>query len=135
MALEMNPEVRAQWCAALRSGDYKQTTEALRRLPGETEGGQPEGYCCLGVLTDLWIKAGHSEMIDDPDSADPSGTPQISVWANVEGVLSPPVMEWAGIATEDPDLIPEIDHGNAVFLNDGGRTFAQIADLIDGGTS
>ncbi len=28
MSLDMDPVVRAQWCAALRSGNYQQTTEA-----------------------------------------------------------------------------------------------------------
>ena len=41
----MNPEVKAKWVAALRSGEYEQGTEMLR--PGENT------YCCLGVLADV----------------------------------------------------------------------------------
>lgn len=129
MSLDMNPEVRAQWCAALRSGDYPQTCEALRML--EEKEGHPAGYCCLGVLTDLYLEAGHEEMIADPDFPDQ----MISVWDNPEGILSPPVMEWAGLGDGDPDIDPKTVHGNAVMVNDGGHTFAEIADLIDGGAA
>lgn len=38
----MTPELKALWIAALRSGDYKQGTGALRN-PDNT-------WCCLGVL-------------------------------------------------------------------------------------
>jgi hypothetical protein len=44
----MNPEIKARWVAALRSGEYQQTTGNLR-----TE----NGFCCLGVLCDLHSKA------------------------------------------------------------------------------
>lgn len=40
----MNPEWKAKWVAALRSGEYKQTREFLRTSTG---------FCCLGVLCDL----------------------------------------------------------------------------------
>lgn len=132
MSLDMNPEVRAQWCAALRSGEYKQTDEALRRLPGDT-GGHPEGYCCLGVLIDLYVKDGHSEMIPDPlsEADDP---PLVSVWADPSGTLPAPVMEWAGLDSADPVLKAQ-GGVRASNLNDTFVTFAVIANLIDGGAS
>jgi hypothetical protein len=37
----MDPELKAKWVAALRSGEYQQTTGQLRKR---------DGYCCLGVL-------------------------------------------------------------------------------------
>ncbi len=39
--MEMNPEVKARWVAALRSGEYKQATGVLRR------GGK--SFCCLAI--------------------------------------------------------------------------------------
>ena len=42
----MNPELKARWIAALRSGDYKQGTEALYSP-------EMDAYCCLGVLAEL----------------------------------------------------------------------------------
>ena len=52
----MNKEVKQQWVAALRSGEYKQGKNALRR---QYEGEDAE-FCCLGVLCDLAVKAGFS---------------------------------------------------------------------------
>lgn len=43
---------RKAWVKALRSGKYQQGKGALR---------DGEGFCCLGVLADLAVKAGHGE--------------------------------------------------------------------------
>ncbi len=134
MPLDMNPEIRAQWCIALRSGDYEQTAGNLRKRPEEGRD-EPAGYCCLGVLTDLWIKAGHSEMVaDELEGEGEDGEPLAlcSVWDHSGGVLSWEVAKWAGLACCDPDLLPG-EHGTATWVNDSGQTFAEIADLIDGG--
>lgn len=44
----MNPEIKAEWIAALRSGDYTQGAFVLRSAKDE--------YCCLGVLCELAVK-------------------------------------------------------------------------------
>ena len=119
MSLDMNPEIRAQWCAALRSGEYKQGKEELLY---ETADGPR--YCCLGVLTDLYLKAGQPvEFEDDGDS--------YSVW-NWDAVLAPPVRDWAGLGESNPYLTPALA---AAEINDDGTAFPEIADLIDGGAS
>ena len=41
----MNPELKAKWVEALRSGKYTQARGALHRKDGS--------YCCLGVLCSL----------------------------------------------------------------------------------
>lgn len=46
----LDPEVKAKWLAALRSGEYRQATGRLHKLPTETTEG---GYCCLGVLCNI----------------------------------------------------------------------------------
>ena len=129
MTLDMNPEIRAQWCAALRSGEYQQAKHALRVLGGD----EPGGYCCLGVLTDLYLKAGHSEIIDNYESDDPAALP-VSVWDLGGGVLPGVVADWAGLGLLDPVLKFQ-PLTKASGVNDSGATFAQIADLIDGGAS
>lgn len=45
----MDQQMKAKWVAALRSGEYKQTTRKLREV---YEDGSV-GFCCLGVLCDL----------------------------------------------------------------------------------
>lgn len=45
----MDPELKAKWVAALRSGDYRQCRRVLHN---------GHGYCCLGVLSRLM---GHPE--------------------------------------------------------------------------
>jgi hypothetical protein len=127
--LKMNPEVRARWTAALRSGDYPQTTGALRRLPEQATDGTCEGYCCLGVLTDLWLKDGNDELVPGDLVGDEETL--ASVWDDVEQMLSAPVAQWAGLGSSDP-ILAGLD-GHASLLNDDGEwTFDQIADAIDG---
>jgi hypothetical protein len=43
----MNASIKQAWIDALRSGNYKQGYGNLR---------QGDYYCCLGVLTDLYIR-------------------------------------------------------------------------------
>lgn len=45
----MDKELKTKWVAALRSGNYEQTTGTLKV---EHDGGEgyPLSYCCLGVL-------------------------------------------------------------------------------------
>lgn len=42
--MTMDPEIKAKWVEALRSGEYEQTTEILH---------SKKGFCCLGVLLDI----------------------------------------------------------------------------------
>ena len=44
----MNPEIKAKWVAALRSGEYKQAKGQLRI---------GNSFCCLGVLCNLHAQA------------------------------------------------------------------------------
>jgi hypothetical protein len=122
MSLDMHPDIRAQWCAALRSGEYQQGRGQLRRH---------DGYCCLGVLTDLAIKAGAPTVLLSWDDEDEDGL-------SVEGELPDDVRVWAGLADNDPVLDPgepgALWH-TAAWHNDNGESFAEIADLIDGGAS
>jgi hypothetical protein len=115
----MNPEIRARWCAALRGGEYQQAREMLR-LEGDHG---IEGYCCLGVLTDLYVKDGGPENFEDEEGWD------WNVWDS-DGVLASTVREWAGLHDCNPQLTPAF---TASELNDDGASFAEIADLIDGG--
>lgn len=56
MSIKLKPEVKKQFISALTSGDYTQGSGTLRIV---NEKG--EHHCCLGVLTDLAVKAGVCE--------------------------------------------------------------------------
>jgi hypothetical protein len=115
MTTPMNPEIKARWLAALRSGLYPQTRVTLRDV---------DGYCCLGVLCNLHAHAtGESWHIDGKDDYS---------YLLESTVLPPVVVEWAGLPDSNPAII--LPSGRATCLaqaNDGLYTFAHIADLID----
>lgn len=114
----MNPEVKAKWIAALRSEKYPQTTELLRDC---------QGYCCLGVLTDLYLQERNEDWGQDV----------------IEGVtyyhfdydgnnLSAPVIKWSGLDSCDPDVVYEEDLKTLTYLNDDQRlNFKEIAKIIE----
>lgn len=115
----MNPEVKARWVAALRSGEYKQGKCALRR---------GDRYCCLGVLCDLQDNKGWSPPL--------AGRERFAFGASV-GLPPSFVKEWAGFVAGEYGipLIPKVEIGGVTLdvdeHNDNGRTFAEIADAIE----
>ena len=128
----MDPRKKADWVAALRSGEYLQGTEVLHRRVDRVD-----RYCCLGVLCDVAIKSG----LQISTSARPScscGTCQgskIHMYGGHDDFLPPKVVEWAGLTNGNPTTRVEIDGlpGPATLshLNDNGKTFSEIADIIE----
>ena len=63
---KMDPELKAKWIAALRSGKYRQAKSSLRRRISKSV----VGYCCLGVACNIvsnrkWHRSDESvEMFD-----------------------------------------------------------------------
>lgn len=113
----MNPEIKAKWVAALRSGEYKQGRDVLRT--------EDDAYCCLGVLCDLAAREGVGEW-------DPSYGHFVSGVADIGYALPPTgVVEWAGLGGVCPYVEVDGDHPALSSLNDTGRTFGEIADLIE----
>ncbi|HEY6019689.1 MAG TPA: hypothetical protein VIY48_07255 [Candidatus Paceibacterota bacterium] len=134
----MDPAVKAKWLTALRSGDYKQVKGCLR---GEL------GYCCLGVLTDVWAGENSIEWNEPFVGAysinaggpytESSVTPRdVMQWSELENstgaVIIGTVREGGNRASESNssdypyDLIVTLSD-----LNDNGLTFEQIADVIE----
>lgn len=126
----MDQKVKADWVAALRSGDYRQGNGALRwQSPIE----KLDHFCCLGVLCDLAEK---SEVV---------GSPIVNVTRYFygetaeDGHLPDEVVIWAGLSAEDPDIDYHFvnDHDEPATYNtlseanDNGLTFAEIADIIE----
>lgn len=124
-----NRRVIRRWVNALRSGKYKQGVGHLNT---------DDGFCCLGVLCDLYVrsKAGReagakwvsneSLSCNSLSGAGASGN-HLDV---VESYSLPPkVMKWAGLEDDDPTLRGA---KRASELNDYlGLSFRQIATLIE----
>lgn len=119
----MNPEVKALWVGALRSGEYGQTDGQLRRTYQLGEGEIPAEYCCLGVLCDLYDKANKTSSWDD-ETDNFMG----------KGAFPPKeVAEWAGMSAHERDGLFKNDseYNDVVSMNDTKSTFSEIADVIE----
>jgi hypothetical protein len=111
---KMNPEAKGLWLDALRSGQYKQSHNALKNFP--------HGYCCLGVLCDISEQGqwdGDGIYYDDQNGYSSSFLPA-------------GVARWAGLDHYDPAV--DLGDGEPLqlsYLNDTGLSFAHIAAIIE----
>jgi hypothetical protein len=139
----MNKEIGERWCTALESGEYQRGFGALTRV-------SPDGtrrHCCLGVLTDLAVKAGVTRELTGPQYAATNGGDQLVQYYSYtndygvgisEGSYLPKcVQDWAGLDNGNPLVpLPGDDPGGWVTesmagLNDNrDYTFAQIAAVV-----
>jgi hypothetical protein len=104
----MNPEIKAKWVAALRSGEYEQGHTYIRNRDNK--------FCCLGVLCDtldptLW-------------AADGGCFSYLGSVANLPDSLQQE-FELGSMGTH-----PNLDQSLA-SMNDSGYTFEEIADIIE----
>ncbi len=119
----MNPEIKALWVGALRSGGYGQTDGQLRRTYRPGEGEIPAEYCCLGVLCDLYDKANKtSSWNNETDNFMGKGA-----------FLPEEVSGWAGMNAYERDglFTSAGEYEDVVSMNDNGATFGDIADVIE----
>lgn len=106
---KMNQKIKKKWVKALRSGKYKQGTEALKfTYDGEAE------FCCLGVLCDIvGDKVSIKQNLDIPRNS---------------------TLKKVGLPTVDKHD-PFYDSDSVVVklarFNDGGMSFNWIASYID----
>lgn len=141
--VKMNPEIKARWIEALRSGEYPQCRGSLKTQ---------DGYCCLGVLTDLYLKETGGEWVPGgSNSEDPS---YWGIQTNLDGflrtqnlVLTPEVAAWSGLTAgpdgalnkdvevkrrQDDGYEWDMDVSTLTMLNDRAEfTFSQIADVVE----
>ena len=124
----MNNEIKANWTAALRSGEFAQGRFYLSAKDPDIEGRQ---YCCLGVLCELAVREG---IVGKRET---SHHGVMKYGENSDVYLPQEVAEWAGLDSGDPivryQVTPDSDLADAHLsdLNDCGRLFPEIADLID----
>lgn len=76
----MNKEVKDKWVAALKSGKYK---HGCCRLNSE------DGYCCLGVLCEMFIAEGGALNVHR--------LPRVTEYNGQTSYPPKEVREWAGI--------------------------------------
>lgn len=130
--LEMNPEIRDRWVAALRSGNYAQGRGHLK---------EDAGYCCLGVLCELAVADGIIGAAEKYEMW----------WEYGHSANYPPetVRVWAGLRSNDPVVrdnaagisyeLSKFNDGNEEIADIDGEScvsphsFDQIADLIETG--
>jgi hypothetical protein len=110
----MNPEIKAKWVAALRSGEYKQGRGNLRD--------KDNAFCCLGVLCDI---------LDNTKWQDSYDEKLYSYGNDIETAGIPPQagnfpFEALGKFTNKAGEII-----NLSLLNDSGSSFEEIADIIE----
>ena len=123
----MNSEVKTKWLEALRGGEYKQTRYTLHS--------PNDGFCCLGVLCDIYTKElGGSWEYDEREYTCGYTLEVGDELAQVE--LPHCVVEWAGLEVCSPEVAnpfreDEVAFSTLASLNDEGRDFKFIADLID----
>jgi hypothetical protein len=109
----MNPQIKQKWVDALRSGDYQQGRNYLRT---------DNGFCCLGVLCDLYGKENNVEW-------EHSSYKDAYMFQNTMAVLPLSVVEWSGV--EDGNPLVNGEPFTLSGLNDQGSTFNEIADVIE----
>lgn len=113
----MNPDIKAQWVAALRSGEYKQGKERLHTA-------KDDSYCCLGVLCEVAVKAGVDLAIDAYSVG--------KSYDNDGHTLNEKVQTWAGLLDCNPRTSEgEYEDLELAGLNDQGYTFEQLAAVIE----
>lgn len=113
----MDPKIKQKWVEALRSGKHTQGKQALRPSANQ--------YCCLGVLCDVlgleweYKSTGSYPMGFYIIDVDPVKGRQVS-----NGCLPDYTATRVGITRKVSEQI-------LVEMNDGDKTFTEIADYIE----
>ena len=105
-------EVRKLWVEALRSGEYKQGKYNLHKK---------DEFCCLGVLCELAVKEGVTNVTK-------SGVDFLYEGHSIS--LPNSVVSWSGLR----DRCGQFGKTSLMALNDymeKGRSFSEIADVIE----
>jgi hypothetical protein len=103
----MKREIKEKWLAALRSGKYQQGRQGLKFKNGQGQ----VCHCCLGVLAELV----------EPEAFEKKGNDFL--FHSSYGFLRLSRDKWL--------LLPEEAQKTLSDLNDGGRSFDEIADWIE----
>lgn len=116
----MKQEVKELWIEALLSGEYKQSQQHLQN---------EDGFCCLGVLCDVYAKSQSLEWGEHREYDDGFCSYNPFSFLGCDEFLPEVVMEWAGLEHEDP-IITHDGPTTLSALNDYGHGFEKISELI-----
>src|SRR5262245_10131605 len=109
----MNPEIKREWVARLRSGRYAQGHSALHNVRTNT-------FCCLGVLCEIAADAGVVTRKGDGSYVSKDDEFLVS---NV-ALLPFAVVDWASVEGCNPNIrIPGTTICTLSRANDNGVTF------------
>lgn len=121
----MDPEIKTEWIKRLKSGDYVQGQERLKRTMEFK--GQPEcSYCCLGVLCDILQDKGLGEWNGDEFALDREifkSNYDYETDYTLEGELSSAALVFVGMNNHEQQAL--------ISMNDSeGKDFDAIAEVI-----
>jgi hypothetical protein len=146
----MDTKIKAEWVAALRSGEYRKGVGRLARI--DLDDGVTS-YCCLGVLCEI-SPAVEQVMPEFSDGTRPRYQSLVDPEDSDSALLPSAVLAWSGLESwtggilglekNNPEFfigsVPD-ENGNPseeslgyfslAGLNDDGFTFDQIADVIE----
>lgn len=119
----MNPEIKAAWVKALRSGAYDQGMGSLKAgHPGSA------AFCCLGVLCELAADAGvipkGLRKEDEPNN-------RVYYFVGEDEFLPSEVMQWANLDSNNGSFNDGFGDTCLTDLNDNGKSFSALAEIID----
>ena len=110
-----------KWVAALRSGRFTQTKNKLTRIDGDN---RITGCCCMGVACELAVEAGVQVSVTDDGF--------LRIYDHKTTSLPQAVIKWLGVTDQDGGYFrPSGDKYCLVGNNDNGKTFSEIADIIE----
>ena len=128
----MNTQIKQKWIDALRSGKYEQGSEKLRTVTG---------YCCLGVLCDLYSQEHNTQWEFRGDEEINPQSQDYWYFDEYSEFLPESVMNWAELKSHNPtvrvDVEDDEDEDNWSYtdqlsdVNDSGYDFSQIANIIE----
>lgn len=118
-----------KWIKALRSGKYKQGKGYLKQFNSKNE----PRHCCLGVLCELYdqqMKKNHKKTLFTEHMID-SETVEFISFNKHDGGLPKEVREWANMINPCGEFINKDRVEYLSDLNDDGKKFSTIADIIE----
>ncbi len=115
--MKPNKPLLRKWVAALRSGKYHQTSGALCRVEN-----RQTFHCCLGVACRVAAKNGFKVTTLVERGGDNEVTFSYNGYSD-GGVLPDTLRDKLGISLHVQSTL--------VRMNDGDRTFKEIADFIE----